>query len=162
MNSITCLKLLKKELEELFNEDDIRNEYETKFKDPEKNHKKLRIDTGYYTAKRTEDDLPYILLSPMGVSTNTEVSEFEVMIITAVYSKSESGWEDVISILNRILKHLRSKHYLGNNEFEILDDINITYPYDAAAFYPIWFGFMRVKFSIYNIYDEDSRHEIGV
>lgn len=129
---------LKKEFEDLFRD----NVYETK----SKKIKTPNIETGWYTSKNTDEEYPYIMISPVEQDDTGDNSSVQLLIIFAAYSKDPDGWKDSALMAEKVRQYLETRHAIAD-KYEVTDNIKITFP-DTQP-YPQWFCWMNVTFTVY-------------
>lgn len=148
MTSIDLIEELKKELENLF-EEELVDDYDTKFES-----KKIpKINTGWYTQKVDKEDFPYVLISPIQQTWNPNVSKVELVLIIGTYSKDLDGWKDTALMAERIRQYLTTRKYVAK-KYEINSDARVEFPDDQP--YPITFCALYVSFNVYNPYNVEG------
>lgn len=148
MISIDLIEELKKELENLF-EEELVDDYDTKFES-----KKIpKINTGWYTQKVDKEDFPYVLISPIQQTWNPNVSKVELVLIIGTYSKDLDGWKDTALMAERIRQYLTTRKYVAK-KYEINLDARVEFPDDQP--YPITFCALYVSFNVYNPYNVEG------
>lgn len=143
MYSLNLLTAIKQELETIFQEKDFLASFERKdaMAIP-------KIDMGWYTNKRKEEDFPYILISPVEQREQKDSVTFDVILSIGIFSAKNEGWVDIILISEKIRQHFRNKRIL-DGKFELLNDMKIAYP-DEQPF-PQWICGMFLSFQLYNV-----------
>ena len=150
MINVELVEALKEELEKLYSEDEIVNEYDTKFEKV----KRPKINTGWYTQKVDKEDFPYVLISPVDQVESGEKTTVNLTLIFGIYSKNvENGWKDVALLAEKVRQYLKTHKFLAK-KYEINQDLRIEYPDDQP--YPIYFCAMSVSFNIYNQYNYEG------
>lgn len=148
MISIDLIEELKKELENLFN-DELVDDYDTKF-----DAKKMpKINTGWYTQKVNKEDFPYVLISPIQQTWNLGVSRVDLVLIIGSYSMDLDGWKDTALMAERIRQYLTTHKYVAK-KYEINSDARVEFPDDQP--YPITFCALYVSFNVYNPYNVEG------
>lgn len=148
MISIDLIEKLKKELENLFN-DELVDDYDTKF-----DAKKIpKINTGWYTQKVNKEDFPYVLISPIQQTWNRDVSRVDLVLIIGSYSMDLDGWKDTALMAERIRQYLTTHKYVAK-KYEINSDARVEFPDDQP--YPITFCALYVSFNVYNPYNVEG------
>ncbi|MGJ0848263.1 hypothetical protein ACR77J_16345 [Tissierella praeacuta] len=132
------------ELENIFKKLFKDNIYETK----SKQYKVPEIKTGWYTVKgkKPEEELPYILISPVIQDDTMDGSTVELLIIFAAHSMDLDGWKDSALMAEKVRQYLEIHHTI-NGKYEISDSLKIIFPDEQP--YPQWFCWMNVKFTVY-------------
>lgn len=137
---IDLIDELKKEFEELFKD----NNYETKTN----KYKVPNVNTGWYTSKNknSDEEVPYIMISPVGQDDTGHDSSVELMIIFAAHSKDSDGWKDSALMAEKVRQYLETNHTIAN-KYEIGDEIKIKFPDEQP--YPQWFCWIHATFTVY-------------
>lgn len=148
MISIDLIEELKKELENLFN-DELVDDYDTKF-----DAKKIpKINIGWYTQKVNKEDFPYVLISPIQQTWSLDVSRVDLVLIIGSYSMDLDGWKDTALMAERIGQYLTTKKYVAK-KYEINSDARVEFPDEQP--YPITFCAVYVSFNVYNPYNVEG------
>lgn len=149
MNLFNLMDTLEAELNALFSEDkyEVKGDTDlqpTLLKGPQ-------VLQGWYTDKKSREDFPYILISPVSDGTDWEEDVLKVMLVFGAYGLDSDAWKDAALMANKVKLYLNEKYIIGKR-FALLKErgrpLRIEYP-DAQPF-PQWFCFMNLEFNAYN------------
>lgn len=156
MEIIALLDSLKLEMEELFKDDkyEIKGVIDT---DPVA-YKGVTVNTGWYVEKRSREEFPYIMISPLSDTSDWEENTLRVMCIFGVYGQSEDAWKDAAHMANKAKLHF-TKNYVVAKRFALDRDKRITIEYPDGQPYPQWFVLMTLEFHSYNIASTGADNE---
>lgn len=141
MHLIKLCEDLQKVLEEVFKDKNF--ERKTGLASP-------RVDTGWYTTKRRNEDLPYILISPATDTATLEEDTVRIFFVCEVFNEGQNGWKDASLIAGEIKRFLKSNWKIGDT-FAIDNTskpIVISYPDEQP--YPQWRCVVEAYFNILN------------
>lgn len=142
MHVIELVNALKSEFEELFKD----YKYETKTNIG----KNVEIRSGWYVAKKSAEDFPYILISPVSDEAGIDEDVVKIIIICASYSTSDEGWEDVSLMANKIKLYLKERFSICEKFGIEKNNRSIKINYPDSQPYPEWFCYVEAYFNIYN------------
>lgn len=145
MHLIDLIDELKKELEKIYEKLD----YETK-----KDTRKIPdIKTGWYGFKKSEEDFPYIQISPMEENVSLDENRIKILFVVGVYSKEEDGWKDLALIINKLKMYFEERTIISE-KFTVDKSMPLKITYPDSHPYPQWFAFLEVNFNSYKIYND--------
>lgn len=147
---ISLIDELETILKDLFKE----NAYETK----SKAYKAPDIKTGWYTVKgkNSDEEFPYILISPVIQDDTSNDSTVELIIVFAAHSMDPEGWKDSALMAEKVRQYLETNHTI-NKKYEIDNNLKIVFPDEQP--YPQWFCWMHAKFNVYKAALEEVYYE---
>lgn len=149
MQLFDLMDCLEKDFNELFKDSQYEVKGETD--DSPSQFKKPQILQGWYTEKKSKEDFPYIMISPVKDGTTWEENTLQLTIIFASFGFNSDGWKDCALMANEVKRFFNERQNIGNR-FPILKDssraMEIEYPDQQP--YPEWYCFMKVEFNAYN------------
>lgn len=160
MQLFELMDCLESDFKSLFSEKQYEVKGETDTSPAE--YKEPQIMQGWYVEKKSKEDFPFIMISPVEDGTTWDENTLGLTIIFASFGFGQDAWKDAALMANEVKRFLNERHNIGN-KFPILKDGNaplkIEYP-DQQPF-PEWYCFMTVKFNAYNAANTDLRRVMG-
>lgn len=133
--------------------DGINNNIGFISKSNDKNSKIPYVDLGYLPIKERkpgkpqedpDEDFPYILIRYKDGEDDLEEGQVSVQILLGAYRNDETGWKDILNMIEVIRKTLITKPYFKNGSVHY----PIKYKIPEEQGIPHFYGLVEVKFTV--------------